>query len=823
MSRAKAILRIDYSLAATADNARTALTSVAFTNNGGIVRGTKTAHGLVSMAAVTVSASTSYDAEWLVNRIDADIFELYISNAEGTITVTETPVANETFVVGAQTFTFKATRSTTGEVTISADNVQQAKNIVAAIMTDIAATIFAYCHETNIVTVMNILGGAAGNSTVLTESATGIAVSGSGTLAGGVNSTYIADRSGTVTPFGGQSWADAWATVNSGATSARTAPGDIILLAQSPLPTAIGNATWNNNSKTVTLAGALNDTVELCDSGWSNGANGTASHDTTYRKEGSACLKIITGATAGATELAYIDLGADKNWSSDKQQISLWVRNETSALAAAGDLQVRMYDDSARANLVETFNIPAIPSTARWVPITINKGSAFSNKIRSVAIWNGVTNATKTYYIDNIITVKAASAANALSLTSLISLNPSCHSGTEGFYGIQSIVDTVVLLDNDTNAIATAGRGYGGSTTGSPTATYKIESIKTTMGTAASTNIVYPNESGNSTLGRIEYQGGYDTATSIQSGDTHFDGQNGMGYGLALAVSFITINRLSFSRYGIGINNNIANVLLVVVQNLNNNTVAGYSAGFSSFNGRCINLKNVLNNTSNGISLSDKQTIDNANTCNNNASGVTTSYFWGTYIKNLITRNNTAGINSPGRCNLYNALITETTEIYTTGYNYYNFRVYSQLHDKGTDTYIFTDMGYMKTDATTRHTEAGFAWSMYVQNVLRNINYPLDMKVATVGCKANEAITFRLYVKKSHASDIGARLCIRGGQIAGVPWDVQSAVHGANTDWEQLTVTITPTENGVVELECWAYWLANTADEYVTFDDLSFA
>jgi hypothetical protein len=168
-------------------------------------------------------------------------------------------------------------------------------------------------------------------------------------------------------------------------------------------------------------------------------------------------------------------------------------------------------------------------------------------------------------------------------------------------------------------------------------------------------------------------------------------------------------------------------------------------------------------------------------------------------------------------------LITETTEIYTTGYNYYNFRVYSQLHDKGTDTYIFTDMGYMKTDATTRHTEAGFAWSMYVQNVLRNINYPLDMKVATVGCKANEAITFRLYVKKSHASDIGARLCIRGGQIAGVPWDVQSAVHGANTDWEQLTVTITPTENGVVELECWAYWLANTADEYVTFDDLSFA
>jgi len=46
-------------------------------------------------------------------------------------------------------------------------------------------------------------------------------------------------------------------------TAARIAPGDTIKVAKSPDPTSIGNATWNNLSKTVTLAAALTANVEL--------------------------------------------------------------------------------------------------------------------------------------------------------------------------------------------------------------------------------------------------------------------------------------------------------------------------------------------------------------------------------------------------------------------------------------------------------------------------------------------------------------------------------------------------------------------------------
>lgn len=104
----------------------------------------------------------------------------------GTITVNGTPVENETFVVGTQTFTFKALRAAAGEVTIDADNTQQAVNIVAAMTLDI----FAEATATNlagVVTVTAATAGVAGDAVTLTENATGIEVSAGGTLTGGVD------------------------------------------------------------------------------------------------------------------------------------------------------------------------------------------------------------------------------------------------------------------------------------------------------------------------------------------------------------------------------------------------------------------------------------------------------------------------------------------------------------------------------------------------------------------------------------------------------------------------------------------------------------
>jgi hypothetical protein len=49
------------------------------------------------------------------------------------------------------------------------------------------------------------------------------------------------------------------------------------------------------------------------------------------------------------------------------------------------------------------------------------------------------------------------------------------------------------------------------------------------------------------------------------------------------------------------------------------------------------------------------------------------------------------------------------------------------------------------------------------------------------------------------------RLVCKGGQIAGVASDVVSAMTANANTWEELTITFTPTEIGVVEIvsEAW--------------------
>jgi hypothetical protein len=101
--------------------------------------------------------------------------------AQGIITMSGLPVADETFVVDTQTFTWKASRSTTGEVTIGADAAECVTNIVTAVGLDLT-TVTAEDGAGDTVVLTAATAGSAGNSIVLTESATNMAVDGSGSL-----------------------------------------------------------------------------------------------------------------------------------------------------------------------------------------------------------------------------------------------------------------------------------------------------------------------------------------------------------------------------------------------------------------------------------------------------------------------------------------------------------------------------------------------------------------------------------------------------------------------------------------------------------------
>ncbi|WP_024333109.1 head decoration protein [Desulfotignum balticum] len=102
--------------------------------------------------------------------------------AQGTISMSGIAVADETFVIDDQTFTWKASRSTAGQVAIGADAAAAAANIVTAVTADLD-TVTAEADGNDVV-ITAAATGTDGNAIVLTEASSNMTVDGEGTLGG---------------------------------------------------------------------------------------------------------------------------------------------------------------------------------------------------------------------------------------------------------------------------------------------------------------------------------------------------------------------------------------------------------------------------------------------------------------------------------------------------------------------------------------------------------------------------------------------------------------------------------------------------------------
>jgi hypothetical protein len=110
--------------------------------------------------------------------------------ATGTITMSGVSVADQTFTVGAQTFTWKAARTGLGEVTIGASSTAACANIVTALTADLA-TVTSVCVG-SVVTITAAAAGTGGNALALANvNSANLAVSGAGFLAGGEDLTSL--------------------------------------------------------------------------------------------------------------------------------------------------------------------------------------------------------------------------------------------------------------------------------------------------------------------------------------------------------------------------------------------------------------------------------------------------------------------------------------------------------------------------------------------------------------------------------------------------------------------------------------------------------
>jgi len=654
--------------------------------------------------------------------------------------------------------------------------------------------------------------------------------------------------------------------------------------------TSGGTARLNNNSR-VTLASSLTQNIECCGefTNWTGVTNVTPTLNTTSFKEHRASqqIAIAAGFTTGLACYKALSTTLDL---SGYQQVAFWIRQTAGTLASAGAITLRLCSDSAGVTTVNTITIPDIPVLNKWVPVVFDNAAALGSSINSVAFYVETDLAAQTFLIDNIIACKARSAADSLTIASLIGKN----TAGESWWPIQSINGSRVMLDaadssdlvSPTNA---AARGYF-STAGYGTetvTTYKRETIST-LNHGLGASFAPGNEGG------VTYSGGWSiTDMSSQTGETWFDNRHTSGIcysainaansglwskfnavrfgtGFSAAVvgggsSFQGFEYCSFTACSVGISVNgqvitsstILDNLSIYACNTAHNQGGGssasvsYSQWFTNSNFlSCVLGVTWVTSVAGRVAaqmrftdckFSNNTTAVDTNRCNNilftnnsflgNDAPVTqSSVANGTNLKFIsstidtsltmarpckwefigCTVNQFSGVGTTGAVSWADDVVcrdttfTNATEIQNQQQDS-NCRVYSHNHDNTAGNHkIFTDGGLISAATDQRNTASGISWKLQPTSTARNSDYPLVLSLAKIAVAANSLVTVKAWMRRSNTG-LTMRLVCKGGQIAGVASDVVSAMTAAANTWEELTITFTPTEAGVVEITAEAF------------------
>ncbi len=660
--------------------------------------------------------------------------------------------------------------------------------------------------------------------------------------------TLFGDFLNGVDANAGNTFANRFKSWTNGATAARTAPGDVIRWMKSPDPTTLGSCTWTNNSASVTIpAGTILD-VDTCEGAWTSVSANVTQSNTTTAKQGtnSLSLAIAAGFTTGT--VAYLTLPGTLNCSS-YDTLSMCMRLDASSIAA-NTFRVDLCSDTLGATPVDSFTINfATPSTTGiFGKIVISKGSALGSSIRSIALVALLDPGAVTVILDNIIVSKSPSSADCLTHASLIAISSS-PTGFDHWYAIKAITGTTVTLETLPNSLAaTAGKLYMQPTV---TATTYVRQpiLVPQLGVGVLDNST--NESG--TLGNpIMHSGGWNTTDmTTQTGETFISPVFGNTPSVMFNIlhSYISMEKISLcsgSGFSSGSGSGVTNFLATDCHFIGSTGSFAALAGGMWYFTRC-HSNGGSPTTSNNFGGYEGTVIwDDCHCCALSVGGTTgmfnlnsfvrcidctasggnsfgfyiTSDIYGVALERCKTKGNaTAGVGMKlvgGSAVGNNCELGETDEVahLTTSESAF----YSENHDgvQGACN-IDGNRFLITTDASVRHTASGNSWKVAVISTLADATFPAKFLIGTRYMPSGVAVAVKVWARRTNT---GLTVSLVVPKYAGVITTAGSASMTAIADtWEQLSVSVTPAADGVVEV--WGYcYGGSTFSGY--FDDLSF-
>jgi hypothetical protein len=622
----------------------------------------------------------------------------------------------------------------------------------------------------------------------------------------------------------GTTFANRWKTITSGATAARTAPGDVIRIMKSPDPVSLGvNATFTKQSPTITLASAVTANIDTCETAWTASANVTASTSST-RKEGtlSSSFAIAAGFTTGL--VAYratgtLNLSAYNN-------ISFWMR--TSTATAANTFRIDLCSDTAGATPVHSFTIDTAFASTIWKPVTFKNGAALSSSIQSVAITALLDPGTNSVLIDNII------ACNDLHFNALIGTSSSATSMI--WYPIRSVNGTTVIIEREQNNVAGTNTSRGWSEDTTTATAYVRDTIRLTSQQTM-------NENG-STGNPIIYSGGWDrTNMSTQDGVTFVASDRNIMVSQTIhtaSLTRLTIEKMAvlwgnvpFTAAGqylkfLNCGHYAPNSALTVTSDAYVENYVAISTNSVGISATTAKLQSPISygNDSIGIATAGHCIVNDAVSQNNNSVGFQNtgsciaqdivcrdnltfgvSNSGGLELNGLTTSGNASnGVTNTGLLRLNNASISEATPFSNS-----NMMASIRASRYSTFTgYQFSNAGVVVDDvATPVHGTATRSYR-HVPTTNTFSGIPFIQPLQPFAVNGSALVTFKIWVRRTN-TNVAGRVRLKGWVTPGVDADVTATITAAANTWEELTVTCTPSAAGVVQIDLESYSVSGSS------------
>lgn len=280
----------------------------------------------------------------------------------------------------------------------------------------------------------------------------------------------------------------------------------------------------------------------------------------------------------------------------------------------------------------------------------------------------------------------------------------------------------------------------------------------------------------------------------------------------ALARAFDNLNFQNITN----INNNLGNcfvfnegnrILFNNITNINNNTASSFALTNVSMS-TISNIQNISGSLGNHIALSNCENTKIINI--NNIVGATTSISNLNSLNNTFINVNTSGTTvsisiDAGKTFCKNCTFNEPSTVsFATsqqGSQIADGTLYIESKNNNVNNNeILMFGGRIFSNTNIRYGSSGYSWALAPTSTNRTSSYPLSFTIAKQYVVANKLVTVKAFARRTNTA-LTVRLRIAGGSVLGVSSDISSSATSNITNiWEELTLTFTPTSNGVVEI-----------------------